>query len=456
MALRWDLIKNLGNNIQEGVSGLANKILHVNTPTLPAVQMADNGEIDLQKSFEQSMAQPKTLKENLLGRTFTFNSEAKNPETGELEVSQVSKFQPGLLNDIRSGAKENFATGFAAPNWEQTKTPDGRNKGFGYRLGEGLGSFAKFAESPLGRGLIMAGIVGAAGGSGLEALGYGAGAGLANQQNRMKDKLYRDNLIRQRQEALKADKNFQLLDAEEQQAMLDAIAKEINSIRGYLGDTSYKNMVNAQIAQDNADYKRLYLDSQKKNQEVAEQLAKDKFEYTKQQDAIENERENRKLNIAEGKIQKGTQKFRTAIGDKDGALQQIQEMKALVKANPKATGYIVGKFAKGQEAGQKFANEFLSRNPEAIKTRAAIAKLRGTTMHDLAGTAQTLQEQRNLAPFLPDATDNAQTILAKLEQLEKELLREKQTLVNTGYELGLDYDNTQPAQQTTNNEGWAF
>ena len=43
-----------------------------------------------------------------------------------------------------------------------------------------------------------------------------------------------------------------------------------------------------------------------------------------------------------------------------------------------------------------------------------------------------------------------------LEQLEKELLREKQTLVNTGYELGFDYDNTQPTQQTTTNEGWAF
>lgn len=288
MALRWDLLKNIGNNIQEGASNVLNKIRYANAPTLPVLQMADNGEVDLQKSLELSMAQPKTLKDNLLGRTFTINSEAKNPETGELEVSQVSKFQPGLLNDIRSGARENFATGFAAPNWEQTKTPDGRNKGLGYRFGEGVGSLAKFAETPLGRGLIMAGIVGAAGGSGLEALGYGAGAGLANQQNRMKDKLYRDNLIRQRQDALKADKNFQLLDAEEQQAMLDAIAKEINSIRGYLGDTPYKNMVNAQIAQDNADYKRLYLDSQKKNQEVAEQLAKDKFEYTKQQDAIEN------------------------------------------------------------------------------------------------------------------------------------------------------------------------
>jgi hypothetical protein len=451
-----DFLKTAGNNIQDGASSLFNKIKYVNEPTLPVLQMADNGEVDLQKSFELSMAQPKTLKENLLGRTFAINSEAQNPETGELEVSKVSKFQPGLLNDIRSGAKENFATGFAAPNWEQTVTPDGRKKGLGYRFGEGLGSLARFAESPLGRSLLMAGIVGATGGSGLEALGFGAGAGVANQQNRMKDQLYRNELITQGQNSVRNQEGFNELTPEEQQAKLDDVVRRINSIRGYVGNDAFKSVLAGMQMQDNAAYRNALLASNLKNREKDTEMAEKQFIYKQQQDARENAREDRRLNIAEGKIKRGTQKFRTAIGDKDGALQQIQEMKALVKANPKATGYIVGKFAKGQEAGQKIANEFLSRNPEAIKTRAAIAKLRGTTMHDLAGTAQTLQEQRNLAPFLPDATDNAQTILAKLEQLEKELLREKQTLVNTGYELGFDYDSAEPAQQTTQNEGWAF
>jgi hypothetical protein len=315
---------------------------------------------------------------------------------------------------------------------------------------------ARFAESPLGRSLLMAGIVGVTGGGALPALTYGATTGMINQQARMKDKIYRNSLIEQGQNALRNQAGFADLTPEEQQLQLDEIANNINSIKGYVGDDAFKSVLAGMQMRETAAYRNALLASNLKNQEADNEMARERFDYTKKQDAIENERENRKLNIAEGKIQKGTQKFRTAIGDKDGALQQIQEMKALVKANPKATGYIVGKFAKGQEAGQKFANEFLSRNPEAIKTRAAIAKLRGTTMHDLAGTAQTLQEQRNLAPFLPDATDNAQTILAKLEQLEKELLREKQTLVNTGYELGFDYDNTQPAQQTTTNEGWAF
>lgn len=284
--MSWlDYLKNVGTNIKENTSGLANKILHANAPTLPVLQMADNGEIDLQKSFELSMAQPKTPREQIMGRTFTINSEAKNPETGELEVSQVSKFQPGLLNDIRSGAKENFATGFAAPNWEETKTPDGRKRGLGYRFGEGLGSLARFAESPLGRSLLMAGLVGATGGGGLEALTYGASAGMGNQQNRMKDRAYRDSIIKQRQEALMPDANFQTLSPVEQQQKLDAIANEVNSIKGYFNDNTFRNMVDAQIAQENAAYKRLYLDTQKKNQEAEEQMAKQKFDYQQKKDA---------------------------------------------------------------------------------------------------------------------------------------------------------------------------
>lgn len=155
----------------------------------------------------------------------------ENAPIAEIGVTEAPRVG-GLLNDIRSGAKENFATGFAAPNWEQTITPDGRKKGLGYRLGEGLGSFARFAESPLGRGLLMAGIVGASGGSGLEALGYGTGAGLLNQQSRMKDKLYRDALEKQ--------------------------GVDTSNFKGYLGDESFKNYSLANYRNRNLDTK-LYL-----------------------------------------------------------------------------------------------------------------------------------------------------------------------------------------------------
>ena len=327
----------------------------------------------------------------------------------------------GLLPDIAAGYRENSSRPMEFSNLQANITPDGREKGGAYRFGEFAGTAARLLDNPLVRGAITYGLSKNMGDK--NPLKEALAATVGTQQNKMKDQMYRQAL---------AERDI-----------------DTSGIRGWLGDDTFKYLLEDQQVRDNAAYRNAYLKAQETNQAIANQIALDRLNYTKYQDAIENAREDRKLNIAEGKIKRGTQKFRTAIGDKDGALQQIQEMKKLVQANPNATGYIVGKFAKGQEAAQKFANEFISSNPEAIKTRAAIAKLRGTTMHDLAGTAQTLQEQRNLAPFLPDATDNAKTILAKLEQLEKELLREKQTLVNTGYELGFDYDEAEPVQQAT-------
>lgn len=371
----------------------------------------------------------------------------------DITVSQNPRVG-GLIPDIRAGYRENAYNPISMDNLSQSILPDGRKKRTAYRFGEFAGTAARLLDNPLVRGAIAYGLSDRMGDR--NPLVEGVTAAVGTQQNRMKDSIYRNSLIEQGQNSLRNTAEFANLDPAEQQAQLDRIANQVNSYRGYLGDDTYKQVLAGMQLRDNAEYRNAMLASQQRNQMLANKLAEDRLEYQKVSDAADRALKSRGLDIQERNIQKGTQKFRTAIGDKDGALQQIQEMKALVKANPKATGYIVGKFAKGQEAGQKFANEFLSRNPEAIKTRAAIAKLRGTTMHDLAGTAQTLQEQRNLAPFLPDATDNAQTILAKLEQLEKELLREKQTLVNTGYELGFDYDNTQPKQQTTTNEGWAF
>lgn len=260
--MSWlDFIGNIGTNIKEGMGNVANKIRYANAPQIQPLQMAENGGLDAQKTLELALAQPKTLGERLGGRTVNVDFESSNPETGEIEVNRVSKYQPGLLNDISAGARENFATGFAAPNWEQNITPDGRKKGLGYRLGEGLGSFARFAESPLGRGLLMAGIVGASGGSGLEALGYGAGAGLGNQQARMKDTMYRNSLSQ--------------------------LGIDTNNIKGYVGDDAYKNMIDARIAQENAAYRRMYYDNQKVNQDLANQMAQDRFDYQKKKDAKE-------------------------------------------------------------------------------------------------------------------------------------------------------------------------
>lgn len=414
------------------------------------VQVAENGGLDLQATMELAKRQPKTTFERLFGRNIEIDTDTQNPETGEITTERVVKFQPGMLNDIASGARENYTTGFAASNLQDKIGTEGQNKGLAYRMGEGAGTLGRglnrganalgrglrkvgqFANTPLGRAVIMGGLVGATGGSGLEMLAYGSSAGLMNQQNRMKDQMYRNELQK--------------------------MGFDTSGINGYIGDDTFNKIFQSKQLQDNAEYRNALLETNRINQQFVNQMAKDKLEYQKQQDERDYNLDRER--IAQGwanvennkaKIQKGNAKFKTAIGDKQNALSQIREMRKLIEANPNATGYIVGKFAKGQEAAQKFANEVLSKDPEAIKTRAAIAKLRGTTMHDLAGTAQTLQEQRNLAPFLPDATDNSKTILAKLEQLEKELSREMATLTDTGYELGYDVDDFTSSQPTSTN-----
>ena len=456
MALRWDLLKNIGNNIQEGASNLANKILHANAPQIQPLQVAENGGLDAQRTLELALAQPKNFRERLGGRTVSIDTESVNPETNEVEVNRISKYQPGLLDDIRAGAKENFATGFATPNWEQTKTPDGRNKGFGYRFGEGVGSLAKFAETPLGRGLIMAGIVGAAGGSGLEALGYGTGAGLLNQQNRMKDKLYRDNLIRQRQDALKADKNFQLLDAEEQQAMLDAIAKEINSIRGYLGDTPYKNMVNAQIAQDNADYKRLYLDTQKKNQEVAEQMAQQKFDYQQKKDAQDLALANRKLAIEEAQANKPKPLSDSQVKDLKGTTDYLTALENIetIYNNPKHDSMfgIKGDIRRNNPLSRYDAEASLFNQDVGILRQRYAKLLEGGRLSD---SDRAFYQKALFNPNVSRA-DFLEAVRRLKQTLQQDYNNALSMYAKQGKDIaGFELTPTKQTQATTN-EGWAF
>lgn len=76
-----------------------------------------------------------------------------------------------------------------------------------------------------------------------------------------------------------------------------------------------------------------------------------------------------------------------------------------VKGDSKATGL------KGYLPGQ-----VLNRmDPEGIATRAAIADLGSLVIHDRSGAAVTAAEFPRLAPFIPSATDDAETAKTKLQ-----------------------------------------
>lgn len=312
----------------------------------------------------------------------------------------------GFANDVAKGFGENVSTPYNPNNLLPSK------KGFAQRFGEGLGTATRLLDNSAVRGAIAYGLSKSLGDN--NALEQGLTAASMNMAAKNNDKLYRNDL--------------------------NNMGVDTSGINGYITEDMYKNILASRQMQENAEWRKANL--------LAQQ----------QQNDILNNIRLRELNIKENEAKLGGAKakaaylkFKQAISDRNGAIQQIRDLRTLIEQNPQALGLIVGSLAKGNEISQKMANEVVSSNPEHIGTRAAVAKLRGTTMHDLLGSAQTLVEQKNLVPFLPDATDNPKTALAKLDQLEKEIQRELNNMYAHGDDMGWDYATQEPPQLTTNN-----
>lgn len=332
----------------------------------------------------------------------------ENMPIAEIGVTEAPRVG-GLLNDIRSGAKENFATGFAAPNWEQTITPDGRKKGLGYRFGEGLGSFARFAESPLGRGLIMAGIVGASGGSGLEALGYGAGAGLGNQQARMKDKMYRNEL--------------------------EKMGFDTTGIAGYIGDDTFNKIYQSKQLQDNAEYRNALLAGQRKDQEMAIQQRQAELKQRALSEAADRALKARGLDIQEQKLLEGN-KSNTNIGNLQAVSQQLKRFEDSFKNMP-------NKFESNTLGRLRAATGFQTENEANFNSQRQL--LFNKIARDLGGEKGVLSDQdiKRIEGALPSYTDSMVQKQAKMQAIY-DLLNDR--LAVEGGSLN----------ETTTNEGWAF
>lgn len=106
--------------------------------------------------------------------------------TPQVKMStQTSPRQGGILPDMARGYQENYNNGFSINNL-------GQNKGWAQRLGEGLGSVGRFIDSPLGRGLIAAGLNSALGYD--ESFKEGLTAAVGRQNAQTADKVYRQQL----------------------------------------------------------------------------------------------------------------------------------------------------------------------------------------------------------------------------------------------------------------------
>jgi hypothetical protein len=74
-------------------------------------------------------------------------------------------------------------------------------------------------------------------------------------------------------------------------------------------------------------------------------------------------------------------------------------------------------------------NGILNRiDPQGVSTRAEISDIGSLKIHDRSGAAVTLSEAPRLMPFIPLATDDAETVKKKLERLKVELVNESNAM----------------------------
>ena len=192
-------------------------------PQLDFIQLDATGQIDPVESAKLNQAsQPRTLGERLFGKTYSTDVQEINPETNEVKLATTETFRPGFFNDLASGYKDNYDNGFNVNNLRNN------NQNIATRLGEGLGTVGRFVDSPLGRGLIAAGLN--------KALGYddsfleGLQAFAGRQNAVTADKLYRKQL-----------KDYGYTD------------EDLSQIRGNITSDVYKNLANNLYKTKNLD-----------------------------------------------------------------------------------------------------------------------------------------------------------------------------------------------------------
>jgi hypothetical protein len=366
MALKWDFLQNIPT-----------KIGNVTNKVGSALGTALIGKQELPIEYV-----------NIKDVDTTSPEYAENMPVAEIGVTEAPRVG-GLLNDIRTGARENFATGFAAPNWEQTITPDGRKKGLGYRFGEGLGSMARFAESPLGRSLLMAGVVGLTGGGALPALTYGATTGMLNQQNRMKDKMYRNEL--------------------------EKMGFDITGITGYVGDDTFNKIYQSKQLQDNAEYRNALLAGQRKDQEMAIQQRQAELRQKTLSDAADRALKNRELDIKE---YQALNEGKCTQNKGDMVFSQLQLLEDAFNNMPQSKA-AVGSKAKAILTGA--TNLVGLRNDDVTAYEAIRNPLVTTLARTIAGEKGVLTDKdfARAEKMVPTSFDSAEQAQAKFKEIRK-------------------------------------
>ena len=220
------------------------------------------------------------LSDLLLGR------EVQEPET----VVTADKIESGVNNGGRQGGLANFVNDVALGTKENLNTPFNANnllpskKGFGYRLGEALGTGARLLDNSLVRGAIAYGLSKRYGDT--NPLEQGLTAASMNMQNKTADKIYRDSLAQQ--------------------------GFDTSNIGGYITPQTYNSILQAKQLQDNAEWRKANLEAQQN------------------QNKILNDLRQRELNLGYAKLKADKEeKQDKRNNESDTVIKQLEELMAL-------------------------------------------------------------------------------------------------------------------------------
>ena len=217
------------------IKNLANKEVQ-DYPIISLVQANEQGGLETDPlkmaQAELSLKQagtPLTVKDRLLGRQMTQDYQTVNPDTNATEMTTLANYKPGFFNDLASGYRENATQGFDFNNLAPQR------KGLATRIGEGLGTLARFYDKPIGRMAVATGLSMLT--DEANPLDEGVKAYVGRQTNMTRDNVYRNQL---KQMGMSED--------------------EVNAIPGIITDDIFKNYTLANYRNNMTNYRNLKLD----------------------------------------------------------------------------------------------------------------------------------------------------------------------------------------------------
>jgi hypothetical protein len=123
---------------------------------------------------------------------------------------------------------------------------------------------------------------------------------------------------------------------------------------------------------------------------------------------------------AEEKLRPIPETINKALTGNVSSISQIDRAIESLSKNPNAVGL------KGN-LPQTILNQT---NPEGVETRALVTDIGSAIVHDRSGAAVAASEAPRLMPFIPQATDDAQTAIKKLKQLRTRIEAEQNGILD--------------------------